>query len=60
MFTRDDMLEMETLGPITRVAAGEWLEHIELWSLHRNISIRRWDEEELDGVFLPILGTFVG
>lgn len=59
-FTRDDMLEMETLGPITRVAPGEWLEHSEEWSLHGGISVQRWDDEELERILLPILGGFVG
>ena len=59
-FTRDDMLEMETLGPITCVAPGEWLEHKEQWFLYRNISIHKWDENELDRILLPLPGLFVG
>ncbi len=59
-FTRDDMLELETLGPITRVASGEWLEHEEEWSLSRDITVKRWDDDELDRILLPILGRFVG
>lgn len=59
-FTRDDMLEMETLGPITRVAPGEWLEHVEHWSFHRNILVPEWDDTELDRIFLPILRDIVG
>jgi|SRR5581483_7831895 len=59
-FTRDDMLEMETLGPITRVNPGEWLEHREQWFLYGNISVQEWDENELDRILLPIPGLFVG
>jgi len=59
-FTRDDMLEMETVGPVTRVASGEWLEHREQWFLYGNISIHRWDDDGLDRILLPIPGLFVG
>jgi hypothetical protein len=59
-FTRDDMLEMETLGPITRVAPGEWLEHKEQWFLHGDISVQEWDESGLDRILLSIPGLFVG
>ena len=59
-FTRDDMLEMETLGPITRVRPGEWLEHIEHWRLHRDISPAQWDDAGLDRIFFSILRDFVG
>jgi hypothetical protein len=35
-FTDPEMLEMETLGPLTRLAAdGGAVEHVERWSLHR-------------------------
>jgi hypothetical protein len=32
-FTNEDMLEMESLGPLVRLGAGLSVEHIELWSL---------------------------
>jgi hypothetical protein len=53
-FTRDDMLELETLGPISRVAPGEWLEHVEQWSLYRDITVTRWDDDELDRVLMRL------
>jgi hypothetical protein len=59
-FTRDDMLEMETLGPITRVAPDEWLEHREQWFVYGNISVQEWDENGLDRILLSIPGLFVG
>lgn len=34
-FTNEDMIEVETLGPLTRVAPGATVEHIEVWSLHK-------------------------
>jgi hypothetical protein len=49
-FTRDDMLEIETLGPMTRLAPGASLEHIERWTLHRDVRIRDFTDDELDEV----------
>ena len=54
-FTRDDMLELETLGPLTRLAPGASLEHIERWTLHRNVELRDFTDEELDRVVAPLL-----
>ena len=53
-FTRDDMLELETLGPISRVAPGEWLEHAEHWSLYRNITVPGWNDDELDRLLVRL------
>jgi hypothetical protein len=51
-FTNAEVLELETLGPLTRLAPGETLEHVERWSLHKNVKIGKWTDEELDRVFL--------
>lgn len=51
-FTRDDMLELETLGPMTKLAPGASLEHIERWTLHGNVQLREFTDEELDRVLL--------
>ncbi|MBI4907929.1 MAG: hypothetical protein HY820_30165 [Acidobacteria bacterium] len=50
-FTNDFMLELETLGPMTRLKPGATIEHVENWSLHRNVAIPRYDDESLDAVF---------
>lgn len=55
-FTNGDVLEIETLGPLTQLKPGEWLHHTERWSLHRDISLEKWDDATLDGVFQPLLG----
>jgi hypothetical protein len=52
-FTNDSTLELETLGPLEQVAPGATVEHIERWSLHKNVSIREWTDAELDRV-LPL------
>ena len=36
-FTNEDMLEMESLGPMTRLPAGEVVEHTERWELIGNV-----------------------
>jgi hypothetical protein len=52
-FTNGDFLELETLGPLEDVAPGAAVEHVERWSLHKNVKIRDWTDEELDRV-LPV------
>jgi hypothetical protein len=53
-FTNADFLELETLGPMTKVAPGQALEHTERWTLHKNIRIRDFTDEELDRVVAPL------
>jgi hypothetical protein len=55
-FTNADFLEQETLGPMTKLAPGASLEHIERWTLHKNVHIREWNDAELDRVLLPLVG----
>jgi hypothetical protein len=54
-FTGPEFLELETLGPLTRVEPGKTVEHVEHWTLHRNVNISSWTDEELDRVILPLL-----
>lgn len=54
-FTNQDMLELETLGPLQTLQPGESVEHVERWSLHRNVKLSSWTDEELDAVLLPLL-----
>jgi len=56
IFTNQDMLELETLGPLCRVAPGEWIEHTEHWELARAVAPLAWTGEELDRVFGDIHG----
>jgi hypothetical protein len=49
-FTNGDVLELETLGPLEDVAPGAAVEHVERWSLHKDVKIRDWNDEELDRV----------
>jgi hypothetical protein len=54
-FTNAEMLELETLGAMTRLAPGAALEHTERWTLHRNIRIPQWTDAELDRVLSPLV-----
>ncbi len=56
IFTRNDMLEMETLGPILQLGPGQALEHLEHWSLHKGVKVGALTDAELDRVLLPLLG----
>ncbi|HJZ97695.1 MAG TPA: hypothetical protein VKE70_14395 [Candidatus Solibacter sp.] len=55
-FTNADILELETLGPLTTLAPGAHVTHIEHWSAHRPVTISQWADPELDQALTPILG----
>jgi hypothetical protein len=55
IFTNEDFLELETLGPTETVPMHGVVEQTEYWSLHRNVAIRQWNDDELDAVMKPIL-----
>jgi len=54
-FTNNDFLEIETLGPMTKMAPGQTVEHVEHWGLYRNVVLKEWNDEELDRVLLPLV-----
>lgn len=54
LFTDAEMLEVETLAPLTRVAPGAAVEHVETWRLFDNVSAPTTDAEVREGV-LPKL-----
>jgi hypothetical protein len=56
-FTNSEFLEIETLGPLTKVVPGKTIEQVEHWSLHRDIRIRELTDDSLDKIFVPILQT---
>jgi hypothetical protein len=51
-FTNDVMLEVETLGPLTRVAPGATVEHVEQWHLFEGVPIPQTDDD-VDTHILP-------
>ena len=49
-FTNDQFLELETLGVLGNVRPGAGVEHVEHWSLHRNVKISSWTDAEIDRI----------
>jgi hypothetical protein len=56
MFTNQDFLELETLGPMGTLAPGAAVSHTERWSAHRSITLQTWTDEELDAIVAPLVG----
>ena len=54
-FANGATLELETLGPLTRLDPGARLEHVERWSLHRGVQMAEWTEEEISRVIEPLV-----
>ena len=54
MFTNQDFLELETLGPLTVLAPGASVAHTERWSAHPSIALQTWTDEELDAIVAPL------
>jgi len=58
-FTNENFLELETVGPLTDVQAGSGVEHVERWSLHKDVKIPSLktgaNEAEIDKVLLPLM-----
>lgn len=54
-FTNSEFLEVETLGPLTRLQPGQTVELSETWLLFRNVKLAGISDDELDRVVLPML-----
>ena len=54
-FTNADFLELETFGPFAKLLPDQGTELIENWSLHKDVHIQHWNDEEVDAVLLPLL-----
>lgn len=53
-YTDQNMLEVETLGPLVQIAPGQKAEHLEEWSLHKGIKPSTTDVE-IDKNILPLI-----
>jgi hypothetical protein len=51
-FTNQDMLEVETLGPLVNLEPGATVEHVEDWSLFKNVPVPT-NDAEVDRYVLP-------
>jgi hypothetical protein len=54
-FTNADILELETLGPLTTLAPGASVSHTERWTAHRDVKLTTWTDDEIDAVVLPLV-----
>jgi hypothetical protein len=54
-FTNNEFLEIETLGPLTKLQPGQTVELVEDWSLSRDAKPAAVTDEELDRVVLPLV-----
>jgi hypothetical protein len=55
-FTNADFLEVETLGPMTKLDPGKSVTHVEKWSLHK-ATVAAFTDAELDRVIPAMLRT---
>lgn len=53
-----DFLEIETLGPLTKIEPQEAIEHIENWRLFQTETISGDDEELIEQMIKPMLNSF--
>jgi hypothetical protein len=54
-FTNNEFLEIETLGPLTKVPPGGVVEHEEHWGLYRDLALPEITDDALDRVVLPLV-----
>jgi hypothetical protein len=54
-FTNNEFLEIETLGPLTKVSPGQTVTQVEHWSLHRNVQVPALIDDDIDRVVLPLI-----
>jgi hypothetical protein len=59
-FTNNEFLELETLGPLTRVAPGQTVEQTEHWTLFRHVQLPELTDEALTRTLEPMLGASNG
>lgn len=54
-FTNNEFLEVETLGPLTKIQPGETVQQIEHWALFRDVKLETLSDDELDRKLLPLV-----
>jgi hypothetical protein len=58
-FTNEDMLEMESLGPLVTLAPGQSVEHQERWALHP-VELKGQDEAAVRAAIVPLIEGSAG
>lgn len=59
-FTNSGFLEMETLGPMTELRPGQTVEHVEQWTLFRDVKPASLTDDALDSALIPLIRTAGG
>lgn len=54
-FTNNLFLEIETVGPLSKIAPGSTVELVEHWGLFRNVKLDAISDEDLDRTILPLV-----
>jgi len=54
-FTNNEFLEIETLGPLTKVSPGQTVTQVEHWSLHRDVRVPALIDDDIDRLILPLI-----
>ena len=54
-FANNEFLEIETLGPLTKLPPGKAAEQSEHWSLHRGVKLTEFTDDAIDTAILPLL-----
>ena len=54
-FTNNEFLELETVGPMTKVAPGKTVEQVEHWGVFHNVQVRDLNDDELDRELFPLV-----
>ncbi len=54
-FTNNEFLEIETLGPMTKVQPEHMVEQVEQWGLYKNVKPAAITDDELTRVLAPML-----
>ena len=58
LYNQENMAELETLGPLSRIPTGEAVEHLELWTLFDKIP-QPENEADVETSLLPAILPFV-
>lgn len=55
VYTEANFIEVESLGPIVTLKPGQSADHVEKWTLHRNVNVGK-SEAEVDAALKGIVG----
>jgi hypothetical protein len=54
-FTNAEMLELETVAPLTRLEPGATFDHVERWYLFKDVKLEATDDASIDQAVLPLV-----